>query len=73
MIAPKSAIEPDSSEPLPNSSRVYVEGEIYPDIRVPMREIELVTHEDVQRRHRSERAREGLRRKRTLGRPGIQR
>ena len=41
MIAPKSAIEPDSSEPLPNSSRVYVEGEIYPDIRVPMREIEL--------------------------------
>ena len=41
MIAPKSAIEPDSSEPLPNSSRVYVEGEIYPDIRVPMREINL--------------------------------
>ena len=41
MIAPKSAIEPDSREPLPNSSRVYVEGEIYPDIRVPMREIEL--------------------------------
>jgi phosphomethylpyrimidine synthase len=41
MIAPKSAIEPDSSEPLPNSSRVYVEGEIHPDIRVPMREIEL--------------------------------
>ena len=41
MIAPKSAIEPDSSEPLPNSSRVYVEGEIYPDIRVPMREIDL--------------------------------
>ena len=41
MIAPKSAIEPDSSEPLPNSSRVYVAGEIYSDIRVPMREIEL--------------------------------
>ena len=41
MIAPKSAIEPDSSEPLPNSSRVYVEGEIYPDIRVPMRQIDL--------------------------------
>jgi phosphomethylpyrimidine synthase len=41
MIAPKSAIEPDSSEPLPNSSRIYVEGEIYPDIRVPMREINL--------------------------------
>ena len=41
MIAPKSAIEPDSSEPLPNSTRVYVEGEIYPDIRVPLREIQL--------------------------------
>jgi phosphomethylpyrimidine synthase len=41
MIAPKSAIEPDSSEPLRNSSRVYVAGEIYSDIRVPMREIEL--------------------------------
>ena len=41
MIAPKSAIEPDSSEPLPNSSRVYVEGEIYPGLRVPMREIQL--------------------------------
>jgi phosphomethylpyrimidine synthase len=41
MIAPKSAIEPDSSERLPNSSRVYVEGEIYPDIRAPMREIDL--------------------------------
>ena len=41
MIAPKSAIEPDSSEPLPNSNRVYVEGEIHRDIRVPMREIDL--------------------------------
>ena len=41
MIAPKNAIEPDSSEPLPNSSRIYVEGEIYPDIRIPMREIGL--------------------------------
>jgi phosphomethylpyrimidine synthase len=41
MIAPTSAIEPDSSETLPNSSRVYVEGEIYPDVRVPMREIQV--------------------------------
>ncbi len=41
MIAPKNAIEPDSSEPLPNSQRVYVEGVIHPDIRVPMREISL--------------------------------
>jgi phosphomethylpyrimidine synthase len=43
MIAPTSAIEPDSSEPLPNSSRIYVEGEIYPDVRVPMREIGLAS------------------------------
>jgi phosphomethylpyrimidine synthase len=41
MIAPTSAIEPDSSETLPNSSRVYVEGEIHTNIRVPMRQIEL--------------------------------
>jgi phosphomethylpyrimidine synthase len=41
MIAPKNAIEPDSSEPLPNSTRVYVEGVIHPNIRVPMREISL--------------------------------
>ena len=41
MIAPKQAIEPDSSEPLPNSSRVYVAGDRYPDLRVPMRQIEL--------------------------------
>ncbi|MGA7215581.1 MAG: phosphomethylpyrimidine synthase ThiC, partial [Terrimicrobiaceae bacterium] len=43
MIAPTSAIEPDSSEPLPNSSRIYVEGELYPDVRVPMREIGLAS------------------------------
>ena len=41
MIAPKNAIEPDSGQPLPNSTRIYVEGEIYPEILVPMREIEL--------------------------------
>jgi phosphomethylpyrimidine synthase len=32
---------PHSSEQLPGSKRVYVEGEIHPDVRVPMREIEL--------------------------------
>jgi phosphomethylpyrimidine synthase len=39
MIAPKDSIEPQSTDPLPNSTRVYVAGEIHPDIRVPMREI----------------------------------
>ena len=41
MIASKSAFEPQSSEPLPNSSRVYVSGTIHPDLRVPFRQIQL--------------------------------
>ena len=41
MIAPVDAFEPSSSDPLPNSQRVYVPGVIHPDIRVPMREISL--------------------------------
>ena len=41
MIASKESFEAHSSEQLPNSSRVYVEGQIHPDIRVPMREISL--------------------------------
>ncbi len=41
MIATKDSFEPHSSEQLPNSKRVYVAGKIHPDVRVPMREIEL--------------------------------
>ncbi|MBB5038292.1 phosphomethylpyrimidine synthase ThiC [Prosthecobacter dejongeii] len=41
MIASKDSFEPHSSEQLPASSRVYVQGQIHPDIRVPMREIKL--------------------------------
>jgi phosphomethylpyrimidine synthase len=41
MIATKKSFEPSSSEQLPKSKRVYVAGKIHPDIRVPMREIEL--------------------------------
>ena len=41
MIAPKDSFEPHSSEQLPKSKRVYVQGQIHPDVRVPMREIEL--------------------------------
>jgi phosphomethylpyrimidine synthase len=40
MIAPKSRTE-SSSEPLPQSTRVYVQGTLHPEIRVPMREIAL--------------------------------
>jgi phosphomethylpyrimidine synthase len=39
MIASKESFEPHSSEALPNSTKVYVPGEIHPDVRVPMREI----------------------------------
>ncbi len=42
MIAdPKTSFEGHSSEHLPASNRIYVEGQIHKDIRVPMREITL--------------------------------
>ena len=41
MIATKESFEPHSSEQLPNSRKVYVPGTLHPDIRVPMREIEV--------------------------------
>ncbi|HEY9509473.1 MAG TPA: phosphomethylpyrimidine synthase, partial [Verrucomicrobiae bacterium] len=41
MIATKENFEPHSSEQLPNSKRIYVEGELHKDVRVPMREIEV--------------------------------
>jgi phosphomethylpyrimidine synthase len=41
MIADKHSIEPQSGEPLPNSTRVYVPGKLHPDIRVPFREVNL--------------------------------
>ena len=41
MIAPADSFEPSSTDPLPNSTRVYVEGTIHGGVRVPMREISL--------------------------------
>jgi len=41
MIATKSSFEPHSTEPFPNSSKVYVSGKIHPEVRVPFREIKL--------------------------------
>ncbi|SKA89425.1 phosphomethylpyrimidine synthase [Prosthecobacter debontii] len=41
MIASKDSFEAHSSDQLPASTRVYVEGQIHKDIRVPMREIKL--------------------------------
>nr|MBA3274014.1 phosphomethylpyrimidine synthase ThiC [Chthoniobacterales bacterium] len=41
MIATKDSVEPQSSDyVMPNSRRVYVEGELHPDVRVPFREID---------------------------------
>jgi len=39
MIATKESFEPHSSEQLPNSKKIYVEGALHKDVRVPMREI----------------------------------
>jgi len=41
MIANRNSIQPQSGEPLTNSSRVWVPGKIHPDVRVPFREINL--------------------------------
>ncbi|MEI8043630.1 MAG: phosphomethylpyrimidine synthase ThiC [Verrucomicrobiota bacterium] len=41
MIATKTSIEPQSTEPLPNSTRVYLPGRIHPEVRVPLREVRL--------------------------------
>ncbi len=41
MIATKDVFEPSSREPLPGSSRVYVPGQLHPQISVPMREIQV--------------------------------
>src|SRR5690348_1562236 len=41
MIAIKYSFDPHSSEQLLASKRVYVQGQIHPNVRVPLREIEL--------------------------------
>ncbi|MDQ3414272.1 MAG: phosphomethylpyrimidine synthase ThiC, partial [Verrucomicrobiota bacterium] len=47
MIADKETLEPKSSDyVMPNSQRVYVKGELHPDVRVPFREISLAPTKD---------------------------
>jgi phosphomethylpyrimidine synthase len=41
MIATKDSIEPHSSDQLPASTRVYLPGELFPEVQVPVREIAL--------------------------------
>ena len=46
MIATQDSFEPHSSEQLPASTRVYVQGQIHPEVQVPMREITLSPTKD---------------------------
>ncbi len=41
MIASTDSFEPHSSDQLPASTRVYVQGQLHPDVKVPMRQIAL--------------------------------
>jgi phosphomethylpyrimidine synthase len=41
MIATKDSFEPHSREQLPGSKKIYVPGVLHPDLRVPMREIQV--------------------------------
>jgi len=41
MIATKESFEPHSRDQLPASKKIHVPGQIHPDVRVPMREIQL--------------------------------
>jgi phosphomethylpyrimidine synthase len=41
MIADKNSFEPHSSEQLPASKKIYIEGVLHKDVRVPMRQIEV--------------------------------
>jgi phosphomethylpyrimidine synthase len=43
MIATPDTIEPNSRQPLPNSRRIYLEGQLHPTVRVPLREIDQAT------------------------------
>ncbi len=41
MIATRTSLEPQSGDPLPKSTKVYVPAKIHPEVRVPFRQIEL--------------------------------
>jgi phosphomethylpyrimidine synthase len=41
MIAVKTSFKPQSNEPLPNSTRIYIPGKIHSVVRVPLREVKL--------------------------------
>jgi phosphomethylpyrimidine synthase len=41
MIANRTVFEPQSNEPLPASTKVYLPGKLHPELRIPLREIQL--------------------------------
>jgi phosphomethylpyrimidine synthase len=41
MIAKTDSLEPHSRDQLPNSTRIYVQGTLHPEVRVPFREVAL--------------------------------
>ena len=43
MIATKDSIEPTSANSLPNSRKVFVPGQLHPEIQIPFREISLAS------------------------------
>ena len=43
MISKEEKSEPNAEIPLPNSRKVYVPGQLHPDLRVPFREISLAS------------------------------
>ena len=72
MIATKESFEPHSSEQLPGSKKIYVAGRIHPDVRVPMREIELAPTKSYTGAIEAKRAGARLRLLRSLGRSRFQ-
>ena len=60
MIATKDSFEPHSSEALPNSKKVYLPGQLHPDIRVPFREIDAQPNQIARWPRPGQRARAGL-------------
>jgi phosphomethylpyrimidine synthase len=67
MIARKETIEAKSEDALPNSRRIYVEGQLHPAVRVPFREIALFPDANAERRDGSQRTGARLRLQRTVG------
>ena len=70
MIAAKDSIGPRSSDQLPNSRKIYAEGKIHPQLRVPCREISLANTHGANGTVEENARRPCVRHQRPVGRPG---